>query len=72
MKAKPETILEIVGAVLYAIFMYQQITDDGDMTYARVLHSTARTCQRVARVVGQWGLRAELAYRRVLEAERMN
>ncbi len=70
--AKPETIVELVGAALYAVFMYQQITGDGDMTYARIMHSTARVCQTIARRFGQLGIRAELEYRRAVETGRMN
>lgn len=72
MKAKPETVLEIAGAILYCVFMYQQIMGEGDMTYARVMHSMARVCQRVARFFGEAGIRAELSYRRAMEIERMN
>lgn len=72
MTAKPETIVEIVGAVLYCVFMYQQISGEGDLTYARILHTTARTCQRIARFFGEAGLRAEHAYLRTIELERMN
>lgn len=72
MSAKPETIVEIVGAILYSVFMYQQITGDGDLTYARIMHSTARVCQSVARRIGQWGISAELEYRKAIDAGRMN
>lgn len=72
MSAKPETIVEIVGALLYTVFMYQQITGDGDMTYARIMHSTARVCQSLARRIGQLGIRAELEYRNAIETGRMN
>lgn len=72
MAAKPETVVEVIGAILYSVFMYQQIMGDSDMTYARIMHSTARVCQSIARTVGQAGIRAELAYRRAMEAERMN
>lgn len=74
MPAKPETIVEIVGAALYAVFMYQQIRADDSvgMTYARVMHNTARACQGIARRFGQWGLAAELEYRKAMDAERMN
>lgn len=72
MSAKPETIVEIVGAILYSIFMYQQITGESDMTYARIMHTTARVCQSLARRIGQLGINAELAYRRAMDAERIN
>lgn len=72
MTAKPERILEVVGALLYCAFMYQQITGEGDMTYARILHTSARTFQRIAQFFGAAGIRAEQAYWRAIEAERMN
>lgn len=74
MSAKPETIIEIAGALLYCVFMYQQITTDDSvgMTYARVMHRTARFCQSIAQRFGQWGIAAELEYRKAIDAERMN
>jgi len=72
--SKPETVVEVVGALLYCVFMYRQLTTDEPIgiTYARAMRSTARVCQSVARRFGQWGLQAEMEYTRAMDMERMN
>lgn len=72
--AKPETVVEVVGAILYAVFMYQQIMSDEsvDVTYARLMRRTARVCQSIAHRFGQWGISAEIQYHKALDTERMN
>jgi hypothetical protein len=72
--AKPEAIVEVIGAALYCVFMYRQLTTEEPvgMTYARIMRGTARMCQYVARHFGQWGLTAELEYRKAMDAERIN
>jgi hypothetical protein len=72
--AKPEGIVKVIGAALYCVFMYRQLTTDEPVgvAYARAMRGTARVCQAVARRFGQWGLNAELEYRKALDVERMN
>jgi len=72
--AKPETVAEVVGAILYCVFMYRQLTTDEPVgiTYARVMRGTARVCQAIARRIGQVGIAAELEYRKAMDTERMN
>lgn len=74
MSAKPEAVLEVIGAILYCVFMYRQLTTDEpiSVSYARFMRGTARMCQSVARRFGQWGISAELEYRRAMDVERMN
>lgn len=74
MSAKPATVIEVIGAALYCVFMYRQIMNDEsvEMSYARFMRGTARFCQSVAQRFGQWGITAELEYRKVIETERMN
>lgn len=74
MSAKPEAIVEVIGAALYCVFMYRQLAADEPVgvTYARAMHGTARLCQSIARRFGQWGISAELEYRKAMDTERIN
>lgn len=72
-RLSPERLLfyiEIVSSFLVlaytAFVLYDDYSKPGQAQYC-----VARTCQRIARVFGGWGLAAEVEYHRIIERERM-
>lgn len=71
-KRRALAILELLGALLYCVFLVDQMVVSDDELYAKMLRMVARACRFIAGHVGYFGVQAEREYARVLELGRMN
>lgn len=69
---KPDKVDLILGLLCIAIILWciAYSLEDSRMR-ARLLRRVSIICQTCARIFGQTGIRAEQAYNRILETERM-
>lgn len=64
-----------LAALTYTVYCLHDLMNDDtddDERHAQTLMWASRVCQRIASVFGEWGLKAEVAYKDLMEQGRMN
>lgn len=61
----------VLGLTAYTVYLIYNLSHEGQGKL-RTLRLVSGLCKKSASMVGTWGMRAETAYHRIIDAERMN
>lgn len=61
-----------LGLMCYTVYVVYTLKEDDNVGRLRALRVVRSVCEGTAKTVGKWGMKAEVAYHRIIESERMN